>query len=68
SVIKTGEDITPSPQDSPLPSSAADATPAVTEAVIEKSEEKIINSSVAPGPISSDCQELLGTLNCSDPR
>ncbi|XP_045821155.1 uncharacterized protein LOC123914168 [Trifolium pratense] len=68
SVIKTGEDITPSPQDSPLPSSA-DATPAVTEAVIEKSEEKIINSSVAaPGPISSDCKELLGTLNCSDPR
>jgi hypothetical protein len=69
SVIKTGEDITPSPQDSPLPSSnVADATPAVTEAVIEKSEEKIVNSSVAPGPISSDCQELLGTLNCSDPR
>ncbi|WJX53176.1 hypothetical protein P8452_39204 [Trifolium repens] len=61
--------VTKNSMDSPLPSSnVADATPAVTEAVIEKSEEKIVNSSVAPGPISSDCQELLGTLNCSDPR
>ncbi|CAI8618624.1 unnamed protein product [Vicia faba] len=65
SVIKTGEDIPLSPQDSPLPlpssAVAANATPAVTEALIQKSEEKITNSSTA-------CEDLPETLNCSDPR
>ncbi|CAL5214132.1 unnamed protein product [Lathyrus oleraceus] len=65
SVIKTGEDIPLSPQDSPLPlpssAVAANATPAVTEALIEKSEEKIANS-------STTCEDLPETLNCSDPR
>ncbi|CAK8578523.1 unnamed protein product [Lathyrus sativus] len=65
SVIKTGEDIPLSPQDSPLPlpssAVAANATPAVSEALIEKSEEKIVNS-------STTCEDLPETLNCSDPR
>ncbi|XP_058731681.1 uncharacterized protein LOC131603398 [Vicia villosa] len=65
SVIKTGEDIALSPQDSPLPlpssAVAANSTPAVTEAIIEKSEEKIANSSIT-------CEDLPETVNCSDPR
>jgi len=64
SVINTGEDLTLSPQPSP-----ADSTTAVTEAVIQKSEENIANSSAtAPSSSSSSCDELLVPLNCSDPR
>ncbi|KAJ7955423.1 Calcium ion binding [Quillaja saponaria] len=57
SIIKTGEDITSAltPAESPTAS-------LITEAVIEKSEEKIFNSSLQSG-----CEEL-GVVNCSDPR
>ncbi|KAK7400126.1 hypothetical protein VNO78_11326 [Psophocarpus tetragonolobus] len=60
SVLKTGEDLAPSPQDPPP------STPAVTEAVIQKLEQQIVNSSDAllpsPPPVCD------ATLNCSDPR
>ncbi|XP_061356107.1 uncharacterized protein LOC133300562 [Gastrolobium bilobum] len=64
SIIKTGEDLSPSPQDPPLPLLPPAAVPAVTEAVIEK-EERVFNST----PSRPDCDDLRsGTLNCSDPR
>ncbi|XP_027347891.1 uncharacterized protein LOC113859280 [Abrus precatorius] len=67
SILKTGEDLSPSPQDAPLPfpPPLASASPAVTEAIIEKSEERIANSTP---PLSSPSSVCLGTLNCSDPR
>ncbi|XP_057415602.1 uncharacterized protein LOC130710385 [Lotus japonicus] len=76
SIIKTGEDLSPSPQDPPLPPPPT-ATAAVTEAVIEKAEEKFANSTStssasadADADIDADaptpsCDK---TLNCSDPR
>ncbi|KAL1323282.1 hypothetical protein HN51_033625 [Arachis hypogaea] len=81
SIIKTGEDISPSPQDPPLPfPSQSAAAPAVTEAVIEKAEERIANltpplaspadSDDAVGVVRGPCADAAasGTLNCSDPR
>ncbi|KAE9610438.1 putative GDP-fucose protein O-fucosyltransferase [Lupinus albus] len=70
SIIKTGEDITPSPQDPslpfPPPSSAAST---VTEASIEKIEYKILNSTPPiPSAACSSGEITSGTLNCSDPR
>ncbi|BAT73644.1 uncharacterized protein HKW66_Vig0009040 [Vigna angularis] len=68
SVIKTGEDLAPSPQDPPLPPPPPSAAP-VTEAVIEKTEQQILNSTAnstaPPLPSVADCDL---TLNCSDPR
>ncbi|KAK7359240.1 hypothetical protein VNO77_01192 [Canavalia gladiata] len=68
SILKTGEDLSPSPQDPPLPfpPQLAAVSPAVTEALIEKSEERIANSSTSPLPSPSSVCDL--TLNCSDPR
>ncbi|XP_059628780.1 uncharacterized protein LOC132271426 [Cornus florida] len=57
SVLQTGEDVAVSP--SALPSAE---TATITEAVIEKSEEKMSNLTVKSG-----CEDLFA-VNCSDPR
>ncbi|KAG5040964.1 hypothetical protein AAZX31_05G145400 [Glycine max] len=75
SVLKTGEDLAPSPQDPPLPSPPPSAS-AVTEAVIEKSEQQIANSTANSTADSTDSTDAAlpsppacdGTINCSNPR
>ncbi|OVA09334.1 hypothetical protein BVC80_891g12 [Macleaya cordata] len=57
SVVKTGEDLILSPAMSPTASSL------ITEDVIEKYEEKIVNSSSL-----TVCDEASNSINCSDPR
>lgn len=58
SILKTGEDLAYSPAVSP---SAQMET--ITEAVIEKSEERITNSTP-----KLDCDEEMSVVNCLDPR
>ncbi|KAJ7980577.1 Calcium ion binding [Quillaja saponaria] len=57
SIIKTGEDISYALTRAESPTSSV-----ITEAVIDKSEEKIANLTLQSG-----CEEL-GVVNCSDPR
>ncbi|XP_010276357.1 PREDICTED: uncharacterized protein LOC104611125 [Nelumbo nucifera] len=57
SVLPTGEDVGIAPVVSPS------AVVQITEASIEKSEEKMVNLSSLPS-----CDESLKTVNCSDPR
>ncbi|KAI3838007.1 hypothetical protein MKW98_008958 [Papaver atlanticum] len=56
SVVKTGEDLSMSPALSPTAS-------LITEATIEISEEKMVNSTSL-----SVCEEDSSSINCSDPR
>ncbi|KAL6996869.1 hypothetical protein U1Q18_006997 [Sarracenia purpurea var. burkii] len=58
-ILKTGEDMAADPASSPI---AASIVP-ITEAVIEKSEEKISNLTVKSG-----CEDIMNAVNCSDPR
>ncbi|OWM69274.1 uncharacterized protein LOC116211302 [Punica granatum] len=72
SILRTGEDLASSAGPPVLPpkaAAAAAAAPAITEAVIEKAEEKIENSTVKSGPAAPACDGLAGkAINCSDPR
>ncbi|PSS14500.1 Rab proteins geranylgeranyltransferase component A 2 like [Actinidia chinensis var. chinensis] len=61
SILKTGEDMTTAVAATPEASPNA-SMDTITEAVIEKSEEKLRNLTVR-----SDCEDLFA-LNCSDPR
>lgn len=57
SILRTGEDVAVSPAASPSATVGV-----ITEAVIEKNEEKITNLSLKSG-----CDDV-GPVNCSDPR
>lgn len=61
SVLKTGEDVASSPIEAPAKAGAFALVP-ITEAAIEKSEEKLSNKTV-----NSGCEDV-NVVNCSDPR
>ncbi|KAF5735702.1 hypothetical protein HS088_TW15G01217 [Tripterygium wilfordii] len=61
SILQTGEDLVAV---SPVSAPAVASQGIITEAVIEKSEETITNSTSNP---VSDCEDLT-VVNCSDPR
>ncbi|KAK4791882.1 hypothetical protein SAY86_022317 [Trapa natans] len=73
SILRTGEDLTTPAASSVLSpkeavATAAAAPPIITEAEIEKAEEKIENSTHSSGSPPPACDALAGkTINCSDP-